>query len=303
MHDRLDGVSMFVEVVEAGGFARAAERLSLTRSAVGKTIARLETRLGVRLFHRTTRMQSLTEEGRLYHERCVRALAELRAGETLLEAGRSEVSGRLRVSMPIVFGRLCVAPILTDLARVHPKLELELSFSDVTVDIIAQGFDLAVRNVGLGSNSNGLRMRRLATQTRVLCASPDYLHLHGIPRTLDDLAAHDALLYARTGFTQSWQLLDKNGEMRELTPHARLRLDDLESIANAASQGVGVAMLPHWLVRERIRTEQLCVLLPDFPSTNIICHALWPDVQHMPPRLRLAIDALVEKMPVLVGAA
>src|SRR5664280_1748699 len=138
MRDSLDGVAVFVEAVEAGGFARAAERLALTRSAVGKTVARMEARLGVRLFHRTTRSQSLTEDGQNYYERCLRALEELRAGEALLESGRREVSGKLKVSMPVLFGRYCVGPVLLELAQEHATLELDLRFSDAVVDLIAE---------------------------------------------------------------------------------------------------------------------------------------------------------------------
>src|SRR5882757_11056332 len=129
MIDRLTGVGIFVETVEAGGFSAAATRLNLSRSAVGKTVARLEQRLGVRLFHRTTRSQSLTEDGQAFYERCLKALEEIRQGEAMLESGRREVAGRLRVSMPVLFGRRCAAPLLVGLARRHPKLELELNFS------------------------------------------------------------------------------------------------------------------------------------------------------------------------------
>lgn len=130
MIGRLAGLPVFIEAVEAQGFSAAAARLNLSRSAVGKSVARLEDRLGVRLFHRTTRSQSLTEDGQAFYEHCLRALAEIRAGEAMLESGRLEVAGRLRVSMPVLFGRRCVAPILAGLAGKHPKLELDLSFSD-----------------------------------------------------------------------------------------------------------------------------------------------------------------------------
>lgn len=146
MSEMMDGVEVFVAAVEAGSFAAAAVRLHLTRSAVAKTIGRMETRLDVRLFHRTTRSLALTEDGQGYYERCVRALDELRAGKAALDSGRNEAAGRLRVSVPVLFGRRCVAPVLTQLAAEHPKLELDLSFSDRPVDLIEDGFDLAIRN-------------------------------------------------------------------------------------------------------------------------------------------------------------
>ena len=187
--DRLDGVTVFVEVVRAGGFSRAAEQLGLTRSAVGKAIGRLEARLETRLFHRTTRALSLTDDGRVYHDHCVRALAELQAAEAQLESGRLEVAGRLRVTMPVLFGRHCVAPVLLGLARQHPRLELQLNFSDRPVDVLAEGFDLAIRSGVLGAESEGLRARKLVDQPKVVCASPTYLADPGWRRIWPDTAS------------------------------------------------------------------------------------------------------------------
>jgi DNA-binding transcriptional LysR family regulator len=183
VRENLDGVAVFVEAAEAGGFARAADRLALTRSAVGMTIARLEARLGVRLFQRTTRSQSLTEDGQIYYERCLRALEELRRGAALLESGRREVSGRLKISMPLLFGRYCVAPILLELAERHPKLELDLRFSDQLVDLVAEGFDLAIRNHTAGPGAT-LQTKKIASQRKVVCAAPNYLAARGKPVSL-----------------------------------------------------------------------------------------------------------------------
>jgi DNA-binding transcriptional LysR family regulator len=192
MSELLNGIGVFVAAVETGSFSAAAERLHLTRSAVAKTVGRIEARLGVRLFHRTTRTQSLTEDGQLYYERCVRALDEVRAAEAMLDSGRHEVVGRLRVSMPVLFGRRCVAPVLARLAAEHPKLALDLSFSDRLVDLVEDGFDLAIRNGPVGDGT-GLMMRRIGLQRMTVCASPAYLATHGTPERLDALAAHHAV--------------------------------------------------------------------------------------------------------------
>lgn len=296
MADRLDGVTVFVETVEAGSFARAAERLALSRSAVGKTIARLEARLGVRLFHRTTRSHNLTEDGQVYYERCLRALEELRSAESLLESGRREVSGRLRVSMPVLFGRYCVAPVLLEFARQHPKLDLDLSFNDRPVDILSEGFDLAIRGGALGQGT-GLRARRLAVQRKVLCAAPAYLQARGRPEDIAALGNHEALLYWRADYAQPWLLPNENHQMVEVTLNSRLRFDDLEVIADAAVAGMGLAWLPQWLVRERINKGALLTLWDEPPGATIEISALWPATQYMPLRLRLAIDTLVSKLP------
>ena len=164
----LNGIDVFVAAVEAGGFAAAGERLHLTRSAVAKAIARIEEKLNVRLFHRTTRSLRLTEDGQVYYERCVRALKELRAGEAALESGRREAAGRLRVSAPVLLGRRCVAPVLAKVAAQHSKLELELSLSDRPVDLIEDGFDLAIRG-GNNGDGAGLMTRTIGSHRITVC--------------------------------------------------------------------------------------------------------------------------------------
>jgi DNA-binding transcriptional LysR family regulator len=292
-------VQLFVEVVDAGGFAKAGERLSLTRSAVGKAIARLEERLGVQLFQRTTRTQCLTEDGQQYYERCLRAINELRAGETMLENGRREVVGKLRVTLPVLFGRHRVAPILRSYARQHPNLELELNFSDRQVDLIAEGFDLAVRN-GRPGNGSTLRARQLVSQRKVLCASPAYLERRGVPHTLAELTDHDLLPYWRNDHGLAWTLPDAKGALVDVLVTSRLRFDDLEVIADAAAEGMGLAWLPYWLIRDRMQQGALVEIWGDRPRAAMECYVVWPAAQYQPLRSRLAIDVLVcelEKYP------
>ncbi|QJP49892.1 LysR family transcriptional regulator [Xylella fastidiosa subsp. multiplex] len=296
MQNMFDGVQLFVEVVEAGSFAKAGERLSLTRSTIGKAIARLEMRLGVQLFQRTTRVQSLTEDSQQYYERCLRAIKELRAGEAMLEQGRREVAGRLHVSLPVLFGRHCVAPILRTYAREHPQLELELNFSDHHVDLIADGFDLAVRNGPLG-NGTTLRARRLGNQRKILCASPTYLAARGKPHTLADLADHDLLTYWRNDRKMAWTLPDATGALVDIPVTSRLRCNDLEVIADTAVDGMGVAWLPYWLLMERMQRGELIGIWGDRPSAVMECHVVWPAAQHVPLRSRLAINLLAAELP------
>lgn len=292
----LNGVEVFVAAAETGSFAAAAGRLHLTRSAVAKTIARIEARLNVRLFQRTTRSQALTEDGQIYYERCVRALEELRAAEAVLESGRREAAGRLRVSAPVLFGRHCVAPILIRLAAQHPLLELDLSFSDQRVDLIEDGFDLAIRNGEIG-NSAGLTARAIGLQRMIVCAAPSYLAEHGRPQTLDALLQHRAITYGRGGRIRAWQFPLGDGTLRELTPPSRVRLDDLEAISDAAEAGHGLAWLPCWLIRERVRDGRLVPLLADMPGLAFGTHVLWLATPHLPLRLRLAIDAIAAALP------
>ncbi|WCM88381.1 LysR family transcriptional regulator [Acidovorax sp. NCPPB 3576] len=299
--ERFDGVAVFLEVVRLGSFARASEHLGLTRSAVGKAMARLESRLETRLFHRTTRVQSLTDDGQIYHDHCLRALSELQIAEAQMESGRHEVAGRLHVSMPVLFGRHCVAPLLLELARQHPSLELLLSFSDRPVDVLAEGFDLAIRSGVLGAESDGLRARKLVVQRKRVCASPAYLAAHGTPQSAAELAGHSILLYRRATRIHVWQLPDAAGQIVDTPLRSRLQLDDLEAIADAATAGMGLAWLPEWLVQDRLRTGALVSLLDDQPGASMDCYALWPRASHMPLRLRLAVDWLVDRLPKVAG--
>ena len=299
MTDVLADIPTFVAVVEAGGFAAASRRLSLSRSAVGKSIARLEDRLSVRLFHRTTRTQSLTDDGTAFYERCLRALEELRAGRAQLESGRHIINGRLRVSVPVLFGRLCVAQVLTAFAMNHPELHVELQFSDRLVDLIDDRFDLAIRMRSPGRGAD-LVSRRLAQEETILCASPGYLASRGTPLTLEDLQSHHAITYAFHDRAQPWKFANPDGSVEELTPPSRIRLGDLGAIADAATRGLGVACLPTWLIGERLRSGELQRLLPDVPAWISDVHLVWIRSSHLPSRIRAAIDALVEGVPIQI---
>jgi len=287
---------VFVTVVEAGSFALAASRLHLSRSAVGKAIARLEQRLGVRLFRRTTRSQSLTDDGALFYEHSLRALEELRTAETLLESGKQQVSGRLRVSMPVLFGRMCIAPILTALAREHPGLDLDLSFSDRIVNLVDEGFDLAIRNGDL-PDSAGLVARRLGDNRMTLCAAPDYLTRCGVPESVEALAKHDAVTYLRAGVIRSWLIPLADGTTREVMPKTRLLMDDLQAIADAAVAGFGIAWLPCWLIRESLLKGELRRVLSEVPGVDFNVHAVWQQTPYLPLKVRVAVDSLVSQLP------
>jgi len=296
MSERLGGIAAFVQATESGSFALAADRLNLTRSAVGKSIARLEQRLGVRLFHRTTRSLSLTEDGQTFYESCLRALKELEAAEAALESGRQTVSGRLRVSMSIVFGRLCVAPILLDLARQHPALELDLSFNDRPVDLIEDGFDLAIRG-GAVSDQSGLMIRRLGEQRMIVVGSPAYLKRHGTPREIADLEAHEGVVYGRGSHAKNWLFKGPEGKLVEQLMRCRLRLDDVEALVDAALSGAGLGWLPCWLIARHVKSGALVPVLSPELSVGYPMYAVWPQSPHLPLRTRLAIDALAAQLP------
>ncbi|KTS94724.1 hypothetical protein NS376_20545 [Pseudomonas oryzihabitans] len=297
--DALGGIAAFVQAVQSGNFSVAAQRLHLSRSAVGKAVARLEEQLGVPLFQRTTRSQRLTAEGELFYQRCLRILAELEGAEDELARGRQSPRGRLRLSMPVVLGRRCLAPILLELAERWPDLQFELSFNDRKVDLLEEGIDLAIRSGSL-DDTPGLRARPLGEHLMVVCAAPAWLTRHGTPRTLDDLARQPALLYGRGVRGPSWLFQDAQGTFREISPPARLLLDDLDAMLLAACRGLGVTRLPSWLVDTAVRNGELVALTFAERAQPIMIQAVWPDTRHLAFRVRLVLDELVERLPPLL---
>ncbi|WP_309085763.1 LysR family transcriptional regulator [Chelativorans sp.] len=294
--DRLASMAVFVKAADLGSFAAAAAALDLSGPMVGKHVRFLEERLGMRLINRTTRRQSLTEFGRAYYERCRVVLAEAEAADALAADQFAAPRGKLRVTMPVHFGRRCVAPVLLELARQYPALELDLSFNDGIVDLAEDGQDLAIRTGSLEDKA-GVMARRVARQCMVVCASPAYLERHGRPQQIEDLSNHHAVVYRRSGPVPPW-LFPRDGQPAvAVTPPNRLRLDDLDAVADAAAAGMGLAWLPYWLARERILAGALVELLPEEPRFLYDAYALWLQTAHLPLKVRVAIDALAAALP------
>jgi len=294
--DRLTSMAVFVKAVDLGSFAAAATALDLSGPMVGKHIRFLEDRLRVRLINRTTRRQSLTEVGRTYYERCRIVLAEAETADTLAAEQSSEPRGRLRVAMPVHFGRRCVVPVLLELVRAYPALELDLALNDRIVDLAEDGYDLAIRTGELDDKA-GVIARRVARQRMIVCASPAYLDRHGRPQGIADLGAHQAVVYSRSGHTRPWLFPRGDGAPVAVTPVSRLRLDDLDAIADAVTSGMGLGWLPSWLVRDRLEAGALVQPLADAPEFPYDCHALWLRTPHLPRKVRLAVDALAAALP------
>ncbi|BEV70817.1 LysR substrate-binding domain-containing protein [Paludibacterium sp. THUN1379] len=294
--DRLSGIATFVEAAEAGNFSMAAERMHLSRSAVAKSVARLEQRLGTRLFHRSTRSQHLTAEGTLFYQRCLRVLAELEQAEAALAQGQLALKGRLRLSMPGLLGRTLIAPLLFALAEQHPGLQWELSLTDRRVDLIEEGFDLAIRSGDLPDNHD-YQTRPLGQQHMVLCASPAYLAQRGRPDTPAALTQFDCLIYGRAQQTASWRFEAGATPAQRVDVPARLCLDDLGALLDATLAGLGIARLPLWLVRADLDSGRLLPVLGDSLSVGYPLQLLWPAARQITQRLRLVIDTLAEQLP------
>ena len=298
--DRLTSMAVFVKAVDLGSFAAVATALDLSGPMVGKHVRALEDRLGARLLNRTTRRQTLTEFGRAYYARCRIVLTEAEAVDALATDQLGEPAGRLRVTMPVHFGRYCVAPVLLRLAENYPKLELDLSFNDRFVDLAGDEFDLAVRTGEL-KDQGGLVARRVASQHMVVCAAPAYLKKHGVPQAIDELANHQAVVYRRLGSVRPWVFPRDGQPAAEVMPRHRFRFDDLDAIADAAVLGAGIAWLPSWLIRERLQSGALIRVLPNESEYPYAVSAAWLHTPQLPSKLRAAIDALVQELAPLMA--
>jgi DNA-binding transcriptional LysR family regulator len=296
MQTELSTISIFVAVVEAGSFSNAAEQLHLTRSAVSKSIARLEDRLGVSLFKRTTRTLSLTAEGTLFYEHSRRALKEITTAETLLDQGKISATGLLRISAPALFGQLYIAPLMVNLAQQHPDLQVELSLNDRTVDLVDDGFDLAIR-IGTLPDTTHLVARKLGDHRMLLCATPEYLKRSGPVSTLDDLQQHTTIAYSYSGHLQKWYLQDENKQAYSLKPKAKFMLNDMQAIKKTALSHHGIAWLPDWLIHTELHDGTLLQVLENYSSIYFPIHVVWPNSPYMPLKTRLAIDEFVDCLP------
>ncbi|MBF0627386.1 MAG: LysR family transcriptional regulator [Magnetococcales bacterium] len=291
--DRLAFMETFVRVVESGSFAEAARKGGLSRAAVSKYIEALEEHLGARLINRTTRRLHLTVEGEVYYQRCSRILDEILEAEQTITHLHSEPRGLLRVSAPMSFGSLHLAPLVAEFLLAHPAVEVDLVLNDRFVDLVEEGFDVAVRIGTLGDST--LVARRLAAARLLLCAAPAYLDQRGEPMTPEDLNNHTCLLYSYTASPGVWRFR-RDGEEQSVRVTGVLRANNGEALRTAARAGLGLVMLPSFLVAEDLRSGRLKPVLNDYtllPTLGI--HAVCPSNRHLAAKVRRFIDFLVTR--------
>jgi DNA-binding transcriptional LysR family regulator len=290
--ENLNGIAVFVQVAETRSFTRAGKHLELSSSAVGKSIARLEEQLGARLFHRSTRSITLTQEGVMFLERCRRILAELEAAELELSQTHQAPRGRLRISLPLVSG--LVMPVLIRFMKTYPEVELDVDFTDRLVDIIEEGFDAVIRT-GEPSDSR-LMSRRLGTYHLQLVGSPAYFAERGIPHEPRDLEGHVCLQdrFPSTGRFEPWPIRQSD----QTTPllSQTIVFNTSEVLVDVARAGLGIACLPDFMVRESLEKGELVSVLDDHIEHTGCVNILWPSSRHMAPKLRVFIDFVSEHL-------
>lgn len=291
--DRFQVISSFAKVVESGSFARAADRLGASVSAISRQVADLEAHLGVRLLNRTTRRLSLTESGRGFYERCVQLLADLEEAEEAVASTAVVPRGTLRLTASISFGSGYLAAAIAEFRELHPQLRFDVALSDLAVDLVDEGLDLAVRIGDIGSQA--LIGRRVGVSQLVCCAAPSYVERHPAPCAPADLAAHHCLTYEYSTIGNQWRFTDAAGTVHEVRVSGPVHGNSGAMLAALAVAGVGIILEPDFIVAADVRAGRLVRLLPEYAAPSIAIHAAYPSRRHLSAKVRAFVDFLVAR--------
>jgi DNA-binding transcriptional LysR family regulator len=291
--DRLGAIQVFAQVVESGSFAKAADRLSLSTSAASRHVAELESHLQTRLLNRTTRRVSLTESGRAFYERSVQLLADLAEAEQEASSAAVVPRGTIRLTTSVNFGVRHVAPAIAEFLARHPEVRFDVSLADRVVDLVEEGFDLAIRIGPPGADN--LVARKLGETRLVPCASPQYLAQHGAPKTPEELARHNCFTYEYVSTRHVWRFRDRAGTEHAVRVAGSLHSNNGDLLAEAAAQGAGIVFEPAFIVGPEVRAGRLVPLLQDYVTPPVPIYALYPSRKHLSAKVRRFVDFLAER--------
>lgn len=291
--DKFDQMRAFTQVVVSGGFAAAARQMGVSRSAVNKLVIALENDLGVQLLQRSTRVVSPTDTGLAFYERCVEILASLADAERSVAQLQAEPKGHLRVNGPMTFGTLYLAPAIADFLSQYPDLQVQLTLNDRFVDPIEEGFDVTLR-IAEPQPMASLFVQPLAPAERLLCAAPSYLAAHGTPTHPSQLRQHSCLHYGQISIENRWQFSGPDGEHTVLVMGA-LCSNNGEALRDAAIRGLGLTLLPKFIIESALQTGQLVVVLPDYRSPELSIDLLYPVNRHLSTKIRLLVSFLKQR--------
>jgi DNA-binding transcriptional LysR family regulator len=289
--DRLTSLTAFVRVVDAGGFSAAGRRLNMSTTMVSNHVQTLEDRLGARLLNRTTRKVSLTEVGRAYYDRCIQILADIEQADDIAGALQSTPRGTLRIYTATHIVPF-VAPVVAEFLAKYSDVKVDLNMGERTVDIIDEGFDIAVRMTPPPDSS--LITRNLATWRHVLCCSPGYLEKHGRPQQLSDLSEHNCVRHVNYPFDDEWRFVDRRGATASVRISGNLISNSGEMLRTAGLQGVGVCLAPGFLIHDDLDEGRLVRLLPEYRPVELSMNAVYPHRHHLSAKVRTFIDMLVQ---------
>ena len=294
--DTLSGMRLFAKVVETGGFSAAGRQVGLNASSVSRQVGRLEDALGTRLLNRSTRHIGLTEAGRLYYERASRIVADVEEANAAVAELAEAPRGTLRLNAPVVFGRRYVAPYMREFLETHPEVRVELNVTDHYVDLIEEGADLAIRIGGHGPST--YIVRKLATIDRVLCASPEYFARRGKPRRPEDLAAHNCIVLRRQPGEIVWELTGEDGAFA-VPVSGNFSSNNSDAIAAAMTAGIGIVLLPVWMVGREIQQGRAEIVLREYRAhpTDLSddVYAVFPHARHLSAKVRACVDFLARE--------
>lgn len=294
--DLIEGMRTFQAVAQTGSFTDAAERLGISRALTSKYVAQLEDRLGLRLLHRTTRSVSLTDFGRAYLDRCARLLDEFDELEATVRQGRAAPRGSIRMSAPSTFGELFLPKILSEFNDSYPEISIALSLTDRYVNLVHEGFDIAIR---IGALADSSLIARKLTQTRLIaCATLDYLSRNGFPAVPSDLTKHQCVLDDNLRDGERWSFV-AGGVSETVAVGGPLRVNSANSVREWVLQGKGIGFCPSFLVAADIRAERLREVLPNYQTPDFGIYAVYPHSRHLAANVRLLIDDLIEKLPLV----
>lgn len=291
--DRLTEMEAFATVVDQGGFTDAARKLGISKSAVSKHVSALEARLGARLLNRTTRRVSPTEIGLIFYDRARRVLNDAGEAESLVTAMQSAPSGVLRMAVATDFGTALLTPVLDEFLREYPAVAVNMVLSNTYVELISEGFDMAIRLGELEDST--LRARKITEATQRLIAAPSYLAEMGYPARIDDLANHRLLHYSNQSSANVWRITAPSGEVRQVRGSGWLTVNDGKSLLEAAAKGLGIAYLPSYLYHVAMAEGRVVDAMPDLPRTTVSVYAVYPPGRFTQPKVRAFIDFLVER--------
>lgn len=290
--DKLRAMQIFVHIVDAGSLTAAANTLGMSGPAVVRSLAALERSVGVRLLQRTTRRSSLSDEGREYYERCKRVLSEVEAADAALSARRIEPKGRLRLTAPVTYGRMHLAPVVSAFAARYPGIEVELLLLDRVVDLVEEGIDAAVRIGHLPEST--LVALRLGQTRRVVCAAPAYLKRAGTPSVPQELAQHRCVLFTGLSATSEWSFAGKPPRRVAIFPF--LRTNQIDVGLDACRSGYGCAQFLSYQVKDLIAAGKLVRVLADFEPPPVPINLVYPHTRHLSPNVRAFVDAALQRL-------
>ncbi|MBL7003503.1 MAG: LysR family transcriptional regulator [Gammaproteobacteria bacterium] len=284
---KIEEIEAFVQVVEHQSFTKAAELLEIAKSSLSRRVNELEKRLGVQLLQRTTRKLFLTEQGEQFYQRCLQILSDINEAEDTLRDAQNEIKGRIKIAIPLSFGNKILSKLLSDFIKKHPQIDLQVDLNDRQINLVEDGFDLAIR-IGELSDSS-LIARKLGSTKLITCASKEYIQLNGLPKTPEELKRHQGLFYTNTSAQSLWQY-QVNGTTNHYIPQKILSANNGAFLGRAAINGLGIIHSPDFIVRNALKRGELQVMLSEYEILDIGIYAVFPPGRLIPKRLYALVD-------------